>query len=487
MSTLIPKSATKHKRRRIYNGDDAREETPRNGAPSTSRATSPLVAMPDPLKLVGSRLEPLHGLLESQPPSLTTNIIRQTRLMLEKRDKIILRHSNCAKFSQPVKDPRTGEILLNEDDEQVKFVPNSLRAACPIKASKEFRDDPAMVKLLLDAQLIQDAWKEQMAAAAENVAKLEVSLRMGELKILLYNHALSLTEAKCVELRIRNKMQKSEASNEDYATLMVVAVLDRLSFAQAEHFGFVTTAPAAGASNDNMSDSDGDSSTEPTAEDRSHLGNRKFADDFLKTRNSNREDMLKNFGQQNKQTRIDLFETVEELFMRTTFELWEAIASKNKEREVNAAIKKFYEPKAIESATEEVAIAMDTIDVDNPTKHLEDYINKVVEGRIEKAKTAAKKKERKNCGADVESQTPTPTENGRTSRRESSAHSRSSTHPPKDKKQKGRNKKTNPQPAPSKGKGKGKNQAKGPPAPSEKPPPRDKSRRGGKGSGGGRR
>ena len=299
---------------------------------------------------------------------------------------------------------------------------------------------------------------------------------MGELKVLLYNHALSLTETKCVEMRIRNKMQESEASNEDYATLMVVAVLDRVSFAQAKHFGFITTAPAAGVNNDNMSESDGDFTSDPTPEDRSHLGNRKFADDFLKTRNSNREDMLKNFGQQNKQTRIDLFEMVEELFMRTTFELWEAIASKNKEREVNAAIKKFYEPKAIESATEEVAIAMDTIDIDNPTKHLEDYINKVVEGRIEKAKTAAKKKERKNCGADVESQTSTPTENGRTSRRESSAHSRSSTHPPKDKKQKGRNKKTNPQPAPSKGKGKGKNQAKGPPDPSEKPPPHETKR-----------
>ena len=64
MSTLIPKSATKNKRRRTNNGEDAREETPRNGAPSTSRATSPLVAIPDPLKLVGSRLEPLHGLLE---------------------------------------------------------------------------------------------------------------------------------------------------------------------------------------------------------------------------------------------------------------------------------------------------------------------------------------------------------------------------------------------------------------------------------------
>ena len=182
---------------------------------------------------------------------------------------------------------------------------------------------------------------------------------MGELKDLLYNHALSLTEAKCVEMRIRNEMQESEASNGDYANLMVVAVLDRLSFSQAEHFGFTTTAPATVVNYDDMSDSDGDSKSDPTPEDRSHLGPRKFADDFLKTRNMNRDDMFKNFKTQNNQrTRIALFEEIQPIFMRSTFELWEAIESKNKEREVNAAIKKFYEPKAIESATEEVAIAV---------------------------------------------------------------------------------------------------------------------------------
>ena len=107
---------------------------------------------------------------------------------------------------------------------------------------------------------------------------------MRELKDLLYQHALSMTEAKCVEKRIHNEMQESEASNKDYANLMVVALLDRLTFSQAEHFGFPTTAPAAMVNNNKMSESNEDSKSEPTEADKSHLGPRKFSEDFLKTK-----------------------------------------------------------------------------------------------------------------------------------------------------------------------------------------------------------
>ena len=68
-----------------------------------------------------------------------------------------------------------------------------------------------------------------MAATAEKVAKLEVSLRTGELKILLYEHALSMVEAKCIEKNILNEMQESEASDEDYANVVVFYLIGRLT------------------------------------------------------------------------------------------------------------------------------------------------------------------------------------------------------------------------------------------------------------------
>ena len=130
MTNSRSESATRNKKRRVEFVDDAPEEA--------TRARNSVVDQTDPLKLVGSRLEPIHGLLESQPPSLQTNIIRLTKLMLEKLDKINLRISNCTRFTQPVKNPKTGNILKDKEDQAVKFVPQSLRAACPIKASNKF-------------------------------------------------------------------------------------------------------------------------------------------------------------------------------------------------------------------------------------------------------------------------------------------------------------------------------------------------------------
>ena len=89
---------------------------------------------------------------------------------------------------------------------------------------------------------------------------------------------------------------------------------------------------------------------------------------------------------------------IEPLFMGTTFLLWEAIKKKDKSRQINAAIKKSYEPKVIEKATEEVAMVIERLDLANPPKLLDDYVNKMVEAKINKAKTAAKKTQQKTMG-----------------------------------------------------------------------------------------
>ena len=52
--------------------------------------------------------------------------------------------------------------------------------------------------------------------------------------------------------------------------------------------------------------------------------------------------------------------------MGTTFTLWETLKQKDKARQVNAAIKKSYEPKAIKTATAQVAMTLNDIDINNP-------------------------------------------------------------------------------------------------------------------------
>ena len=91
-----------------------------------------------------------------------------------------------------------------------------------------------MQSLLLEAQQDQDNWKQKMPATAKKVAKLEVSLRTGELKTVLYKHALSMIEEKCIEKKILNEMQESEAKNEDYANIIAYHLVGKLTHLQAE-------------------------------------------------------------------------------------------------------------------------------------------------------------------------------------------------------------------------------------------------------------
>ena len=470
MTNSRTESATRNKKRRVEFVDDAPEEA--------TRARNSAVNLTDPLKLVGSRLEPIHGLLESQPPSLQTNIIRLTKLMLEKLDKINLRVSNCTRFHQPVKDPKTGNILKDKDDVAVKFVPQSLRAACPIKASNEFKDEPQMTTLLLEAQRYQDEWKQKMATIAETVAKLEVSLRMGELKEILYDHALSMIEAKLIEKKILNETPEGEATNDDYASIIAYRLFGKLTEPQANKFGFFATAQADAQIQMVMANEDGTTTDPPEQRQATtpRAGTRKFAMDFIETKKINLQTLADKFDQASSIFMVMIANEVEPLFMGTSFLLWEAIRRKDQSKQINAAIKKSYEPKIIEKATEEVAMVIDRLDLANPPKSLDDYVNKLVEAKINKAKTAAKQTQRKKSGADVKNQTSAPTKNGTSSKKESSDRSRSSKSTAKQKKS---SNKTAEQKTTPKDKNHRKKQSK----PSDKHPSQGKSRRGGRGSG----
>ena len=58
--------------------------------------------------------------------------------------------------------------------------------------------------------------------------------------------------------------------------------------------------------------------------------------------------------------------------MGTTFLLWEAIKKEDGSRQINAAIKKSYEPKTIKKATDQVAMVLERINLANSLKPLND-------------------------------------------------------------------------------------------------------------------
>ena len=138
--------------------------------------------LPDPHRLVGSRLEPIIKVLAAQPHILQTNLIRLSGLMLDTLATIKLRESSSAKFDKPVLDAKNGTILKDKDYAPIMCVPNSCRAKCLIKSSNKFRDELQMQNLLLEAERDHGEWKQKTAAYAQTITKLEVSLRKEMLK-----------------------------------------------------------------------------------------------------------------------------------------------------------------------------------------------------------------------------------------------------------------------------------------------------------------
>ena len=69
-----------------------------------------------------------------------------------------------------------------------------------------------------------------------------------------------------------------------------------------------------------------------------HLGPRKFAMDFLKTKEIDLSKPIKTFMTFNKTSLNKIMKEVEPLFMGTSFHLWEAIQKKDQARQINAAI-----------------------------------------------------------------------------------------------------------------------------------------------------
>ena len=81
----------------------------------------------------------------------------------------------------------------------------------------------------------------------KQIAESEVSLRMRELKEQLYDHVLSVIEAKMIKRRTLYKIPESEVSNKNYTNLIALGVIGSVMEPQASKFGFITatgTSPA---------------------------------------------------------------------------------------------------------------------------------------------------------------------------------------------------------------------------------------------------
>jgi hypothetical protein len=385
--------------------------------------------------------------------------------MLDLRANIKQREESCSRFTKPVIDPRTGEEKKDEAGDAIKFVPNSIRTKNPVNTSNQYKDDPRM-KVQEDAALADHIeWQQKMTNRAEQRSKLEIEVRYDDLKKKVYKCAHDIATGWYLDCFYRKLTpSNSQLSKEEYTNIVASKLISGFSEDQAKVFGFKAdepmniddhapaTAAAAAAStaadaadtfsylsepdaqqtqsqNDSNSDSEDRGSPIRTASDV-------FAADYCKTCYFDLDKTKKDTHYEEEKLIQLLISKMKPLFASITYELWETMDEADLTRRINALQLLDFKPKTITDATEAVSTVIDKIDLANPPKELDDYVDKRLKKEMAKLRRELATQKRLNCSGGSQNQESRPTKNGASSKRERSEDSTNST-PAKRKKKKG--------------------------------------------------
>ena len=477
-------SATGSNKRRRTNGNANNGTTRRTGSDgravnhptSIDNATNP----PDPHQLIGTRLEPIMGDLASQPKKFQTTLIEFQHSMLDKLASIKQRKSSYLRHTKPVIDPKTGEVSLDDDGAPKKFVPNSCRAKCPVEASESFRDDPRVVTKLEAARKEHEAWRLKMAQFCKEMSWLEIEIREEELRkeFFAYTHAVAksryMAESRRATIPTQDSAYTNAYSKDEWGHLISHEILCTCSDDEAEFFDFFPDDDA----------DDGMNLTEPSASEQptngaGRNGAAKLGGQYLKDMNFDLEATKKKSKHpvKDKATITELVAKTATFVRHSTISFWIERDLEAIEREIDAELEREFKPKSITKATEAAALVLDQIDLANPPKPLDDYIDKRIKEGNTKLRRELRNAKRLNCSGDNATQESKPTKNGTSSKKVRFESSTTSSNAPSKKKKKKKVKKATAAPS---------NQ--NPPTPpkkkSKKPKKKDTGSRGGSKGGG---
>merc|ERR1711966_115712 len=121
---------------------------------------------------------------------------------------------------------------------------------------------------------------------------------------------------------------------------------------------------------------------------------------------------------------------------RSTISFWIERDREAIEREIDAELERGFKPKSITEATEAAALVLDQIDLANPPKPLDDYIDKRTKEGNTKLRRELKNAKRLNYSGDNATQESKPTKNGTGSKKVRFKSSTTSSNAPPAKKKK---------------------------------------------------
>ena len=355
-------TATGNKRRRL---DDDSTATGRNAA-STKPNQSAL----------GKSDSPIMAFLASQNAELQQYIISSSKEMVDLVTTIRQRIDTNHRFERPWVNPKTNTPHVHQGTDQPRpFIPNSLRKACPIKASDAMKDNPDIQAALKEAEDIYEKQLDVLATHARKISKLEITTRTSKLQKTFFeyiaNVAMGLVITKSFDIGgmpVGNALTRKELSLKachdamadwqgGIALMLGCADIDKLkeAFSSAHDYNDLAT-------EEKMQQVDSN---------------------FIK----------------------DIATDIHEWIPKTTVDLWNEDARKENSRKANAELKLIFKPKAIIQATADVEASIEGVKSD---EKIIQAAQQAARKEAQRVVQRANKSMRKKSSAGDKTQSPAP-------------------------------------------------------------------------------
>jgi hypothetical protein len=226
-------TATGNKRRHMERRDEERVEAggfaaSGSAAGATANATASTAILPSELKsALGSRLQPIMGVLASQPAELKEPLISLSCEMLKLIGTIKQRAEAHLRYTRLMADPKTNQPVLDEDGNPKPFIPSFLRTNNPVKSSSDYNADPEMVAAIEASSKTWEANKNAMSTHLKLIAQLEIKKRNEALQAKFFSLATTFALGLIVVEQTKNGGPEA-ASNLNRKKLSHKAAYDAL-------------------------------------------------------------------------------------------------------------------------------------------------------------------------------------------------------------------------------------------------------------------
>ena len=310
--------------------------------------------------------------------------------MLSLVSNIKQRVETIEKQSISTVDPKTKQPIkmLKFPDQDLPFIPSSLRKACPIKSSDALKDDPRMQKLLDDAASDWEHFaKVKMAEHDRAVKQHEINKRREMLQEKFFDFTTTWAKGLMIDKRERGELPDGSLSWSELALRISYEAI-----AEYEEDGF---SPLGFATNTAM------------------------LRGFTQRTSYNAAVMESKATPADKQfsaMRITAFKTMLE---GTTVEIWCDEIRKDDGRKVNAAIRAELGPQQTAKATADVRTALDSSGNQGQEQRLLDLTRKAAREESSKQVQRILASQRKKSLGTTEIHVDAPTNNGRSSKQKS--------------------------------------------------------------------